>query len=97
MANIKNCLQTLEKLSLLTCSETVLPLLERALINVEPVLKVDTRNVDPLLWQNELTLDRLHPDQVQVKLGPRDLEKNAPRFFEDYIAVGLSPEKKLNK
>lgn len=91
--NIKNCIKTLEKLSLVTCSNEVLTMLERTLINVQPILQVDTRGVEPLIWQNELTLDRLHKDEVRNRLNSRDLKKNASGFFEDYIAVGVPPSR----
>lgn len=93
MTNIKNCIKTLEKLSLVTCSDEVLPLLERALKNVEPILSVDTRGVEPLLWQSKLDLRRLHDDKPLNTLGKKDIQKNANSFYEDYIVVGVPPSR----
>ena len=86
---IRGCIKTLEKLSLVTCSEDVLQLLERALTNVEPILKVNTQGVEPLIWQNELNKNRLHNDEPRTNLDIEDLKKNAAGFFEDYVIVGL--------
>lgn len=88
MPNIRGCIKTLEKLSLITCSNEVLPLLERALDNVQPILELKTEGAEPLLWQNEITIDRLNRDQVNVKLSVKDIKKNASGFYEDYIAIG---------
>lgn len=88
MSNIRARIKTLEKLSLITCSNEVLPLLERTLENVAPILKVDTRNTAPLLWQNVLAMERLHNDRVQVRLDTMDLKRNASGFCEDYVKVG---------
>lgn len=93
MTNIKNSIKILEKLSLLTCSNEVLPLLERALMNVEPILKVDTQGVEPLLWQNKLNLERLNDDKPYNLLGTKDLKRNASSFYEDYIVIGVPPNK----
>lgn len=93
MAKITECIKTLEKLSLLTCSSEVLPLLERTLKNVEPILGVDTRGVEPQQWQNELNIDRLHNDQTDIRLSQKDLKSNSKFFFEDYITIGRPPEK----
>lgn len=92
--SIRGSIKTLEKLSLLTCSNEVLRLLERALENVEPILKVNTQGVEPLRWQNELNANQLHHDQPQIRLSSKDLKKNAAGFYEDYIAVGLLPTNK---
>lgn len=81
----------------MTCSKEVLPMLERTLANVEPILEVDTQKTEPLIWQNKLTLDRLHQDEIRNRLGPKDLQANAAGFFEDYIAVGVMPEKKAHR
>lgn len=94
MKNIRSCVQTLEKLSLVTCSNDVLLLLERALRNVEPILKLDTSGTEASIWQNELRIDKLHNDQVDIKLSLKDLKRNAPGYFEDYVAVGLKPAEK---
>lgn len=94
MPNIQNCVKQLEKVSLLTCSNDVLQLLERALKNVEPILKIDGRRVKPLLWQNELDWGRMNDGVPKPKLGVKDLEKNAKTFYEDYVAVGIPPRKK---
>lgn len=93
MTNIKNCIKTLEKLSLVTCSDEVLPLLERALKNVEPILSVDTRGVEPLLWQSKLDLRRLHDDKPLNTLNTKDIKKNAHSFYEDYVVVGVPPSR----
>lgn len=90
--NIRSCIKVLEKLSLVTCSNDVLQMLERALKNVQPILEVNTRGTEPLLWQNELSLDRLHKDEVRNRLRSSDLKRNASGFFEDYIAVGIPPK-----
>lgn len=93
MSNIGNCVKTLEKLSLLSCSKEVLPLLERALKNVEPILEVDTTGVEPLLWQNNLDASRLHKDQTRTNLNFQDIRRNAKNHFEDYVVVGPKPNK----
>lgn len=93
MKTIRSCIKTLEKLSLLNCSEDVLPLLERALYNVEPILKVDTGSKEASIWQSELEMDRLHNDRVNAKLSLQDLKKNTSGFYEDYIAIGIMPKK----
>lgn len=90
--NIVKHIKKLEKLSLITCSKEVLPLLERALKNVEPILSVDTKGVKPLQWQNGIDLDRLHEDKPNLRLTARDLKKNAPRIYEDYVVVGRMPK-----
>jgi Asp-tRNA(Asn)/Glu-tRNA(Gln) amidotransferase C subunit len=90
--NIAKYIKTLEKLSLVTCSNEVLALLQRSLNNIEPILKVDTKGVEPLLWQNELSLDRLYDDQSKISLTKEDLKKNAKGFYEDYIVVGILPK-----
>lgn len=90
--NIRSCIKVLEKLSLVTCSNDVLPMLERTLKNIQPILEVDTRGVEPLIWQNELSFDRLHKDEVKNRLRSSDLKKNASGFFEDYITVGIPPK-----
>ena len=94
MTSIQNCIKTLERLSLVTCSRDVLPLLERTLKNVEPILRVDTKGVAPLLWQNELSADRLHNDEPNIRLDTKDLRRNASGFCEDYIGIGLLPKRK---
>lgn len=90
--NIAKHIKTLEKLSLVTCSNEVLNLLERSLKNVEPILRVDTSGVEPLLWQNELSSDRMQDDQPKTSLTKKDLKVNAAGFYEDYIAVGILPK-----
>ena len=72
-------------------------MLERTLANVEPILKAETTTVKPLVWQNELSLDRLHNDQAHNRLGPRDIKKNARNFFEDYVVIGVSPGEQVHK
>ena len=89
---ICDCIKILEKLSLVTCSSDVLPLLERTLQNVEPILRVDTSKVEPLIWQNKLDSNLLHNDEPQVRLTTKDLKKNAAGFFEDYVAIGRIPK-----
>jgi len=84
MASIKS----LEKVSLITCSDEVLFLFKRTLSNVQPILNVDTEGVSPMIWQNRLTFDRLHQDEVRNQLKPQDLKQNAASFFEDYLAIG---------
>lgn len=96
MTGIRNCVKQLEKLSLITCSNDVLILLERALGNVEPILKINGHNVKPLLWQNNLSLDRIHNDIPKARLNTKDLERNTSRFFEDYVSVGIEPGKRVN-
>lgn len=93
MTNIKSYIKTLEKLSLVTCSKDVLPLLERTLKNVEPILTVNTRGVEPLVWQNKLDITRLHDDKPQNSLNAKDLKKSASNFYEDYVAIGVSPKR----
>lgn len=93
-SGIRNNIKTLERLSLVTCSIRVLSMLERTLANVQPLLKADTRGVEPMIWQNKLSFEKLNPDVVNNRLGPKDLEKNASGFFEDYIAVGPLPNNK---
>ena len=66
--------------------------MERTLKNVEPILSVNTEGVEPLLWQNSLSLDRLGADKPNVRLTHGDLKRNASRFYEDYIAVGVMPK-----
>lgn len=90
--NIQHHIKKLEKLSLITCCSEVLPLLERTLKNVEPILSVDTKGVEPLMWQNDLTHDRLGVDNPNVRLTHGDLKRNASRFYEDYIVVGIMPK-----
>lgn len=90
--NIRNHIKTLEKLSLLTCSEEVLSLLERSLKNVEPILRANTKGVEPLLWFNNLGQERLHDDQPKVALTKNALKQNAAGFYEDYIAIGWTPK-----
>lgn len=92
MKTVRSCIQTLEKLSLLDCSKDVLPLLERALQNVEPILKVDTGGKEASVWQSKLNIDNLHDDQINVRLTLKDLRRNAPGFCEDYITVGIKPK-----
>ena len=89
MSTIQKCIHTLEKISLVTCSQDVLPLLERALKNVEPILKVNTEGVTPLLWQNYLDINRLHEDKPSIRLTIEDIQTNASGFYEDYIFFGL--------
>lgn len=88
MAPIRDCIKALEKLSLVSCSEDVLRLLERSIGNIKPMLEVDVRNQEPLIWQNYLKINRLHPDKAITRLNPRDVKENAPKFVEDYVAVG---------
>lgn len=91
MKNIKSCFKTLEKLSLISCFGDTTLLIERALLNVKPILDIDTTGVEPLIWQNELRTNRLFKDKIDVKLSTYDLERNAAGFHEDYIAVGRTP------
>lgn len=60
--------------------------------NVQPILAVDTRDTEPLIWQNELDPKKLHKDEPNIKLVAKDLKKNATGYFEDYIAVGHIPK-----
>lgn len=89
--NIRNHIKRLEKLSLLTCTDQVIVLLEATLKNVQPILSVDTKGVEPLMWQNELAPDRLHDDRPNVRLSRKDLKRNAAGYHEDYISVGHVP------
>lgn len=94
MSSILNSIKTLEKLSLVTCSKEVLPLLDRALENVKGILEVDTKGLKPLLWQNELDIARLHSDKANITLDLKAIKQNAAGFHEDYISVGLPPKTK---
>lgn len=94
MSKFRDYITTLEKLSLVTCSKDVLPMLERALKNVEPILRVDTSNVAPLFWQNELDITRLLSCRNKPQLSLKDLERNTTNFYEDYIVVGPKPTNK---
>lgn len=94
MAPIRDCLNILEKLSLLS-SKNIVNLLERSVCNVEPILRVDTKGKDPMLWQNELDLDRLHKDEARPqKISPLS---NAPNIMEDYVVVGRPKNKGPSK
>lgn len=94
MSTVQNCIKTLEKVSLVTCSKDVLLLLERTLKNVEPILAVDTRGVEPFIWQSKLSVNQLHEDRPDIKLTPLDLEKNATHFSEDYVVIGAITKKR---
>lgn len=91
ISTINKCIGTLEKLSLVTCSSGVLKLLEGTLKNVGPIVSVNTEGIKPMLWQHELSLDRLHPDKREPKLSKSDLKLNTTSFFEDYVAIGPKP------
>lgn len=91
MSSICGTIKVIEKLSLVTCTNEVLRLLEQTIANIDPVLKVDTKNRQPLVWQVELNLSQLREDYPSVKLTRDDLKKNASGFFEDYIAIGSRP------
>lgn len=91
MPSLQDSIKLLERLSLVSCSRDVYQLLERALINVKPITTLKTDGWDRLQWQNEIDFSRLHRDQVRVNLGTKDLKKNAPGFFEDYVSVGPAP------
>lgn len=88
MSCIKSRIKTLEKLSLVTCTDEVLVLLERTLSNVKPILSVDTKSVQPMIWQNRLDVSRLHKDEPAPRLSLHGLKQNAPNCYEDYIAIG---------
>lgn len=96
MPNISQHTKTLEKLSLITCSNEVMTLFERSLKNVEPIVRANTSGIEPLLWQNDLDIKRLHNDQPKVGLNKMELKQNAAGFYEDYIAVGLIPKARDN-
>lgn len=91
MSPIRGCLHTLERLSLVSCSSEVLKLLEQSLKNIEPMLQVDTKGKDPLIWQKETELERLHCDEVRPRLDLKSVKANAPKFIEDYVVVGRAP------
>lgn len=92
MSKLSGSIKMLERLSLVPCSSKVYQLVDRALMNVSPITKVDTRGWDPLLWQTEINKNRLHKDQAFIKLSARDLKRNASGYFEDYISVGPLPK-----
>lgn len=97
MSNVRKCIKDLERLSLLTCNSNVLELLERTLNNVKPILEVDTRDVVPLLWQNNLDINRLHSDTPVINLSPKNIKDNASNFHEDYIVIGNFKEKRAEQ
>ena len=88
MIPIRGCIRTLEKLSLVTCSNEVLIPLERSVKNVQPIFSVDTTSREPLIWLDELKTDRLHPDEIRINLSVETLKSNAPKFVEDYVVLG---------
>lgn len=94
--SIRNHITKLEKLSLVTCTNEVQLLLERALKNVEPILSVDTKGVEPLLWQDELSPDRLTDDKPNARMTNKDLKTNASEFYEGYVAIGRIPKSGTN-
>lgn len=91
MPKLRDSIRLLERLSLVSCPPDVYQLLERALMNVQPITTINTEGWDRLLWQNGIDFSRLHGDQVSINLGTKGLKESAPGFFEDYVSVGLAP------
>lgn len=91
MPKLRDSIKLLERLSLVSCPPDVYQLLERALVNVEPIKMMNTDGWDRILWQNVIDFSRLHRDQVSIRLNTKDLKKSAPGFFEDYVSVGFAP------
>lgn len=93
MSTITKSIRKLEKLSLITCSKEVVQLLERSIDNVAPILSIDTKNVEPLIWQSNLDNQQLNEDVPNPSIDSRGLKTNVNNFFEDYVAIGLTPQK----
>lgn len=81
-------IKILEKLSLLSASKDVIQLFERSLSNVQPILKLNIKDVEPLIWQTELDFARLHQDVPKTRLDLSNISKNASNMMEDYVVVG---------
>lgn len=94
MSKFHSYIAVLEKCSLVTCSKDVLPLLERTLENVKPILNLNLSGPE-LLWQNGIEMNRLRSDKnSDNRLSIEDLRRNASGYYEDYVAIGLPKQKK---
>lgn len=91
MLTIRQSIRKLEKLSLITCSEEILQLLERSIKNVEPILAVDVKKCEPLIWQNRLGYQRLNEDKPKPSIDSKSMKRNVNNMLEDYVAIGLTP------
>lgn len=87
-SKVRGVIPLLERLSLITCTEDVLTKMELCLKNVEPILNVDTKDVEPMIWITNLPPSKMHEDIIRCKLSRNDLKMNAPRMVEDYFVVG---------